>query len=189
MTGLPDFHGLHLGVRRADAERVEWCDPVPRFDRVRVLRHTCECRARVYEFCAAGGLAWVRRTDRLAAGPTVKESHPGSYGEVEKLWERLLTGEARLSTTRYRRVKRLRSARNATRAERVLRSSAVSPRQATATATNSHGSLVSSTWSSARPMPAGTVTRVNTTTALLTCRFSSSRASRLKSLISVRICS
>ncbi|MDA0643292.1 hypothetical protein [Nonomuraea ferruginea] len=67
---------------------------MPRFGRVRVLRHTCERRARVYEFCAAAGLAWIRRTDRSSTVVFVEESRPTSYGEVAKWWEKLFSGEA-----------------------------------------------------------------------------------------------
>ncbi|MDA0632538.1 hypothetical protein OUY22_03850 [Nonomuraea sp. MCN248] len=88
----PDFHGPHADAGGFDAGSVDWRDPLPRFCRVRVLRHTCECRARIYEFCAAAGLAWIRRTDRSPTAVTVKESRPTSYGEAEALWEKLLSG-------------------------------------------------------------------------------------------------
>ncbi|MEV4105917.1 hypothetical protein AB0J42_37265 [Nonomuraea sp. NPDC049649] len=91
---IPDFHGPHAGVRTADAESIDWHDPLPRFYRVRVLRHTCECRTRVYELCASSGLAWIRRIERTPAGVTVKESHPTSYGKAEELWKKLLSGQA-----------------------------------------------------------------------------------------------
>jgi hypothetical protein len=90
----PDFHGPHAADGGFDAESIDWRDPLPRFNRVRVLRHTCECRARVYEFCAAAGLAWIRRTHRSSTVVIVEESRPTSYGEVAKLWEKLLSGEA-----------------------------------------------------------------------------------------------
>jgi hypothetical protein len=89
-----DFHGPHAADGGSDAESIEWHDPLPRFCRVRVLRHTCECRARVYEFCAAAGLAWICRTDRSPTVMVVKESHPTSYREAGDLWEKLLSGEA-----------------------------------------------------------------------------------------------
>ena len=66
MSELPDFHGPHVRHHRADAEVIDWCEPEQRFDRVWIRRHTCEYKALVLEFCTAGGLAWVRRTDRLA---------------------------------------------------------------------------------------------------------------------------
>ncbi|MFG1708668.1 hypothetical protein ACFLIM_36270 [Nonomuraea sp. M3C6] len=94
MSELPDFHGPHVR-HRADAEVIDWCEPKQRFDRVRIRRHTCECKARVLEFCTTGGLAWVRRTDRLADACQVRESHPQRTDEAEKLWRRLLNGEAR----------------------------------------------------------------------------------------------
>ncbi|GAA4512409.1 hypothetical protein GCM10023096_20650 [Nonomuraea ferruginea] len=89
-----DFHGPHAAAGGFDAESIDWRDPLPRFGRVRVLRHTCERRARVYEFCAAAGLAWIRRTDRSSTVVFVEESRPTSYGEVAKWWEKLFSGEA-----------------------------------------------------------------------------------------------
>jgi hypothetical protein len=74
---------------------VEWCEPLPRFQRVRVRRHTCECKPRVYELCTAGGLAWVRRTDRLKSMVKVSESHPRLVGEAEELWSMILAGRAK----------------------------------------------------------------------------------------------
>lgn len=94
MEKLPDFHGPHTRPRRFDAELVEWCEPIPRFQRVRVRRHTCECKPRIYELCTAGGLAWVRRTDRLKSVVKVGESPPCSFREAEELWEKLLAGRA-----------------------------------------------------------------------------------------------
>lgn len=94
MTELPDFHGPHIGSPLPDAEAVDWSEQVPRFTRVRVLRHTCECKPYVYELCAAGGLAWVRRTSRLGSAPSVTESDPASFSRAEALWEKLLNGAA-----------------------------------------------------------------------------------------------
>ncbi|GGP04692.1 hypothetical protein LDL08_04415 [Nonomuraea glycinis] len=94
MEKVPDFHGPHVRSRRFDAESVEWREPIPRFQRVRVRRHTCECKPRVYELRTAGGLAWIRRTDRLKSVIKVSESPPRLFGEVEELWEKLLAGQA-----------------------------------------------------------------------------------------------
>jgi hypothetical protein len=74
MTKLLDFHGPHVCPPLPDAEPMEWEVPMARFVRVRVLRHTCECKPCVYEFCAAGGLAWVRRTQRHETGETVSRA-------------------------------------------------------------------------------------------------------------------
>ncbi|MEO3799470.1 hypothetical protein [Nonomuraea sp. B1E8] len=79
MAELPDFHGPHIGPYRADAELVDWRDPYPRFERVRIKRHTCGCKARILELCTAAGLAWVRKTDRLEAGSLVWETPPGRW--------------------------------------------------------------------------------------------------------------
>ncbi|GGP08335.1 hypothetical protein LDL08_22330 [Nonomuraea glycinis] len=95
MEESPDFRGPHVRPRRFDAESVEWCEPLPRFHWVRVRRHTCECGPRVYELRTAGGLAWVRRTDRLKSMVKVSESHPRSFGEAEELWLMILAGRAK----------------------------------------------------------------------------------------------
>jgi hypothetical protein len=95
MTEQPDFHGPHVGPHRPDAELVDWREPEARFDRVRVKRYSCGCKARIYEFCTAGGLAWVRKTDRFEGASLVWESYPQKVDEVERLWTKLLTGQAR----------------------------------------------------------------------------------------------
>ncbi|WP_343955255.1 hypothetical protein [Nonomuraea longicatena] len=84
-----------MSARRADAVRLDWSTPVPRFGRVRVVGHTCECKARVYELCTSGGLAWVRRIDRHSPGETVRVTHPCRVGEAGELWALILAGEAR----------------------------------------------------------------------------------------------
>lgn len=93
MTNLPDFHGPHVSPR-SDAELLEWRKLVRRFARVRVLRHTCECAPYVYEFCPAGGLAWVRKTSRLGSGLRVLESHPDLIPKAKELWEKIMNGQA-----------------------------------------------------------------------------------------------
>ncbi|WP_043623647.1 hypothetical protein [Nonomuraea candida] len=95
MTESPDFHGPHIGPHRRDAELVDWREPEPRFDRVRIRRHTCDCKARILELCTAGGVAWVRKTDRFESGSLVWESRPLKTNEAEELWRKLLDGKAR----------------------------------------------------------------------------------------------
>ncbi|MEV0617373.1 hypothetical protein AB0I81_28895 [Nonomuraea sp. NPDC050404] len=95
MTEFPDFHGPHIGPHRPDAELVEWREPEPRFERVRIRRHTCDCKARILELCTAAGVAWVRKTDRLEGASLVWESRPRKADEAEILWKKLLTGQAR----------------------------------------------------------------------------------------------
>lgn len=90
---LPDFHGPHVSPK-SDAEPVDWRQPVRRFAQVRVLRHTCECAPCVYEFCTAGGLAWVRKTSRLGSSRSVLESHPDLIPKAEELWEKIMNGQA-----------------------------------------------------------------------------------------------
>ncbi|MEV1241381.1 hypothetical protein ACIBO2_08440 [Nonomuraea sp. NPDC050022] len=44
---------------------------------------------------AAGGLAWVRVTDRLGRHPVVKGTHRFRTCEAEELWLKILLGQAR----------------------------------------------------------------------------------------------
>ena len=95
MDIYPDFHGPHADGRRPDAEAIAWQHPVQRFHSVRIVRHTCDCREEIYEFCAGGGLAWIRTTDRSPSAPVVRESHPSPYGAALELWRKVMNGEAR----------------------------------------------------------------------------------------------
>lgn len=94
MLDLPDIHGPHVAPPAVGSHPIEWSEPIPRFDRERVRACTCECRARIYELRTAGGLSWIRRTDRLEPAPVVRVSPPRPAGETEKLWQMLLTGQA-----------------------------------------------------------------------------------------------
>ncbi|WP_244302048.1 MULTISPECIES: hypothetical protein [Microbispora] len=57
-------------------------------------RHTCECRPTIYELCQAGGLLFVRRTEREGE-VKVHETERLVSARIEPLWTKLLTGEAR----------------------------------------------------------------------------------------------
>ncbi|MEU7746967.1 hypothetical protein [Nonomuraea sp. NPDC049158] len=92
---VTSYHGPHAASQQPGAQVVTWLNPDPFAERVRVVRHTCECRARIYELCAAGGLVWVRVTDRLGRSTVVKETHRFRTREAEELWLKILLGQAR----------------------------------------------------------------------------------------------
>jgi hypothetical protein len=95
MTAPPEYHGPHAAGRQLGAEEVRWHDAEPFGDRVRVIRHSCESNARIFELCAAGGVACVRVTDRLYQGVIVKETHRFRMREAEELWVKTLLSQAR----------------------------------------------------------------------------------------------
>ncbi|MGI5160141.1 hypothetical protein [Microbispora sp. CA-102843] len=66
--------------------------PTNRSDRVRVRRHTCECKATIYELCSAGGLLFIRRTKR-GKKVEIRETERLVAARMEELWVRLLSGE------------------------------------------------------------------------------------------------
>lgn len=90
----PPYHGIHVGPAWEDHESITWLKPTPRSDRVRVRRHTCECKPTIYELCQAGGLLFVRRTEREPA-VKVRETERLITVRIVPLWTKLLTGEAR----------------------------------------------------------------------------------------------
>jgi hypothetical protein len=66
-----------------------------RSDRVRVRRHTCDCKETIYELCHAGGLMFIRRTVRELGGPVAHETERLITVRMEDLWMRLILGQAR----------------------------------------------------------------------------------------------
>ncbi|MFB9722323.1 hypothetical protein [Planobispora longispora] len=96
MSEIDELHGPHAATRQANADRIVWREADRRFARIRVTRHTCECRARIFELCAAGGLGWIRLTDRLGEGKTtVLETDALPMRQAEELWWKVLFGQAR----------------------------------------------------------------------------------------------
>jgi hypothetical protein len=89
------FHGVHVAPEQEAHEKIPWRKPAPRCSRVRVRRHTCECRATLYELCMAGGLVLIRRTIWKVGGPIVAETDWLQSRRAEELWQRLLVGESR----------------------------------------------------------------------------------------------
>jgi hypothetical protein len=76
-------------------ETINWLPPVRRSERVRVRRHTCECRATIYELCHSGGLMFIRRTTRSDQTSTIHETERLITVRMEDLWTRLIVGQAR----------------------------------------------------------------------------------------------
>ncbi|GES15221.1 hypothetical protein Amac_088180 [Acrocarpospora macrocephala] len=90
-----EVHGLHVAPAQAGCEVLLWLVPVARADRTRVRQHTCECRATIYELCQAGGLRFIRRTVRGPDGQRVHETERLVAARAERVWLRLLLGQAR----------------------------------------------------------------------------------------------
>jgi hypothetical protein len=88
-------HGIHVAMAVRDRHDLGWGPPNHRFDRIRVSKHTCWCRATSYELCHAGGLSFIRRTHRLDGRVVVHDTPPVLAREAEELWTLLLAGEAR----------------------------------------------------------------------------------------------
>ncbi|MFC0861862.1 hypothetical protein ACFHYQ_06095 [Sphaerimonospora cavernae] len=86
--------GLHAAAPQEGYERVNWRESLPRADRVRVRRHTCDCKPIVYELCQGGGLYFVRRLYR-SDEVLVHESEWLRSPEAERLWLQVLMGQAR----------------------------------------------------------------------------------------------
>ncbi|GII49972.1 hypothetical protein Psi02_63960 [Planotetraspora silvatica] len=67
---------------------------MPRTDRIRVRRHTCDCQPIVYELCQAGGLLFVRRLYR-SDEVLIQESEWLRAPDAEQLWMKILSGQMR----------------------------------------------------------------------------------------------
>jgi hypothetical protein len=93
--GPQDYHGLHIARRRQGYEPIEWRQIRGPRDTVRVITHTCECLATLYELCALGGTYFIRRTIRGESRDEVHESPRLIPGRTGGLWFRLLHGHAR----------------------------------------------------------------------------------------------
>jgi len=88
---LEEYHGLHVAPLQEGHERIAWASPVARCVRFRVRRHTCSGCPPCYEYCVAGGLAFVRRS----ADGVVHETAWTLTAETDRIWGALLRGEAR----------------------------------------------------------------------------------------------
>ncbi|GGO74012.1 hypothetical protein GCM10012289_45680 [Nonomuraea cavernae] len=88
---LEEYHGLHVAPVQEGHERIAWATPTARCVRVRVREHTCSGCAPCYEFCVAGGLAFIRRSVKGVIHETVWTT----TAEAERVWAAMLRGEAR----------------------------------------------------------------------------------------------
>jgi hypothetical protein len=89
------FHGVHVAPPQAGYEKITWKLPTARCIRVRVRRHTCECRITIYELCMSGGLMFIRRTVRRPEGSQVCETEWLPSAKALELWQRLIAGQVR----------------------------------------------------------------------------------------------
>jgi hypothetical protein len=76
--------------------RLVWREVVREQGPLRVTDYTCDCEDTVYERCREGGLAYIRRTTRLAGVVRqVDETYRWRSKEAQDVWIALLNGEAR----------------------------------------------------------------------------------------------
>jgi hypothetical protein len=89
-----EFHSPHVARAQSDHEAIEWHAPQGG-GRVRVTEWTCDCLATFYELCQSGGVAFIRKTIQRDGSPETYETFRGPVRRVRKLWDELLTGQAR----------------------------------------------------------------------------------------------
>lgn len=94
-TSLDRCMSPHVAMPQQDRTHLEWHPPEHRFNQTRTIAWTCSCRATVYELCAGGGQAFIRRTVQLDEGNRVHETSPSSIKNAWTLWASLLAGAAR----------------------------------------------------------------------------------------------
>ncbi|WP_200926254.1 hypothetical protein [Sphaerimonospora mesophila] len=77
--------------------RLRWLPDTRRTTYARVVQHTCDdCVPVSYELCTAGGLMFIRRTDRTrGAKPEVRETERLITSRAQVMWRDLLLGIAR----------------------------------------------------------------------------------------------
>ncbi|MFF4414903.1 hypothetical protein ACFYY8_20445 [Streptosporangium sp. NPDC001559] len=86
----------HVAAPRSHCEALAWNAPgLRRWERVRVVRRTCDCETVFYELCQAGSLRFIRRTMRTAGAPQVEESDRWLAAEADAMWTALLFGLVR----------------------------------------------------------------------------------------------
>jgi hypothetical protein len=90
---FPDFHGPHVAPPRPDGVKLSWHKSTNRAQRIRVISHTCECKALTYELCAAASQGFVRRTDREKG--TIRETAWTLTAAARRTFDQILRGEAR----------------------------------------------------------------------------------------------
>ncbi|MGW5689232.1 hypothetical protein [Nonomuraea sp. NPDC003754] len=95
MSKYDGYHGIHAARGYPVFTPVDWYPVTPRADRIRVRASTCQCSEIVYEYCAAGGLYFIRRHDRTGPKASITETAWLNQRPMGALWLRILDGEAR----------------------------------------------------------------------------------------------
>ncbi|GAA4225447.1 hypothetical protein GCM10023075_23180 [Streptosporangium album] len=86
---------FHLPPVRDGHRSLSWGSP-RRFERIRVTAWTChEHRVTFYEFCEAGGLAFIQRTVSDKGKTVVSQSDAWRHVEAQAMWVALLSGMVR----------------------------------------------------------------------------------------------
>ncbi|MDP9864899.1 MULTISPECIES: hypothetical protein [Streptosporangium] len=95
MIALDECVSPHVAMLQRVHVRLVWQRPYPSLERARPVAWTCWCRATVYELCAGGGRAFLRRTVQLDRGPDIHETSLMPLSEARATWTALLSGSAR----------------------------------------------------------------------------------------------
>ncbi|WP_157518125.1 hypothetical protein [Herbidospora mongoliensis] len=103
-VALPSVHGPHVPQHpQPQPEKLHWRlgTSTNRCTRERVISHTCECRTVLFELRAAGGVYYIRRTDRTSdpvglafLARAVWETEGYLHRRALEVWDRLLVGLA-----------------------------------------------------------------------------------------------
>lgn len=89
---MSDCLSPHLPEPQPNCTRLVWL-MARNEPRRRALSWTCHCAGIVYELCAMGGQAFLRRTDPETG--KAFETHRMSTREGEATWQALLSGRVR----------------------------------------------------------------------------------------------
>ncbi|GAB2442810.1 hypothetical protein [Streptosporangium sandarakinum] len=85
----------HVAMVQRDHVPLEWREPYPVLERVRVTAWTCACLAMVYELCAGAGQGFIRRTVQHDQGHRVHQTRLWPIDEARAVWTGVLSGRAR----------------------------------------------------------------------------------------------
>ncbi|MFC4005927.1 hypothetical protein ACFOY2_01745 [Nonomuraea purpurea] len=90
-----DYHGIHAAPGTPQSTLIDWYPSISRAQQVRVRASTCNCSQLVYEYCATGGLSFIRRHDRSTSHTVITETEGMINRHAESLWLRILGGDAK----------------------------------------------------------------------------------------------
>lgn len=90
----PRCRDPHVLSARSHCEALLWNAPKdPRGkERVRLVTWTCDCGPAFFELCEAGGMRFIRRTQRVRGTLSIKETDRWPPGEADAMWTALLHG-------------------------------------------------------------------------------------------------